>query len=589
MSADAWITAATVVVMFAALASERVPPAASVLTATIFLLVVGVIDEAAALSGFANAAPWTVAALYVLAFAGDRTGLMGPLVNRLLGKGDKVTTASTARILLPTAGISAFINNTPLVAMLIGQVTSWCNRRGVSPSKLLLPISYAAILGGILTVIGTSTNLTASGLLQESGEAPIGLFEITKVSLIPAIAGIIVLVFIVPRLLPDRKGALEEFTEDLNEFAAQMTVVTGGPLDGVTVADAGLRNLNGIYLVELERDGHMFPAVSPSRVLRGGDRLTFVGESSQVVDFQRVTKGLDSAESEHLLEVDSPEHTFYEAVVGPDSRLVGQSLQEAEFRTRYQAAVVAIRRSGKRIDRQLGKVTLEAGDTLLLLAGPDFRVRSRRAKDFLVVLRIGGPPPSATKRAPFVGILAIAVITLAAFDVLSILELSLIAAGLLVATKTVSISEAGEAIDFGVILLIAASFGVGAAIEVSGLAEVISNGLIDLFGSWGDLGIIFALALAMTILTELASNNAAVVVLFPITIAVAAEAGLDPRIMVLMIAIMASSSFLTAVGYQTNMMVYGPGGYRFGDLIRAGLPLSITLLITVTLVTWQLA
>ncbi|MFM9044484.1 MAG: SLC13 family permease [Solirubrobacterales bacterium] len=588
MSADAWITAATVVVMFAALASERVPPAASVLTATIFLLVVGVIDEAAALSGFANAAPWTVAALYVLAFAGDRTGLMGPLVNRLLGKGEQVTTASTARILLPTAGISAFINNTPLVAMLIGQVTSWCNRRGVSPSKLLLPISYAAILGGILTVIGTSTNLTASGLLQESGEAPIGLFEITKVSLIPAIAGLIVLIFIVPRLLPDRKGALEEFTEDLNEFAAQMKVVAGGPLDGVTVADAGLRNLKGIYLVELERDGHMFPAVSPSRVLRGGDRLTFVGESSQVVDFQRVTKGLESAESEHLLEVDSPEHTFYEAVVGPDSRLVGQTLQEAEFRTRYQAAVVAIRRSGKRNDRQLGKVTLEAGDTLLLLAGPDFRVRSRRAKDFLVVLRIGGPPPSATKRAPFVGILAVAVITLAAFDVLSILELSLIAAGLLIATKTVSISEAGEAIDFGVILLIAASFGVGAAIEVSGLAEVISNGLIDLFGSWGDLGIIFALALAMTILTELASNNAAVVVLYPITIAVAAEAGLDPRIMVLMIAIMASSSFLTAVGYQTNMMVYGPGGYRFGDLIRAGLPLSITLLITVPLVTWQL-
>ncbi|MFM9053850.1 MAG: SLC13 family permease, partial [Solirubrobacterales bacterium] len=461
MSADAWITAATVVVMFAALASERVPPAASVLTATIFLLVVGVIDEAAALSGFANAAPWTVAALYVLAFAGDRTGLMGPLVNRLLGKGEQVTTASTARILLPTAGISAFINNTPLVAMLIGQVTSWCNRRGVSPSKLLLPISYAAILGGILTVIGTSTNLTASGLLQESGEAPIGLFEITKVSLIPAIAGLIVLIFIVPRLLPDRKGALEEFTEDLNEFAAQMKVVAGGPLDGVTVADAGLRNLKGIYLVELERDCHMFPAVSPSRVLRGGDRLTFVGESSQVVDFQRVTKGLESAESEHLLEVDSPEHTFYEAVVGPDSRLVGQTLQEAEFRTRYQAAVVAIRRSGKRIDRQLGKVTLEAGDTLLLLAGPDFRVRSRRAKDFLVVLRIGGPPPSATKRAPFVGILAVAVITLAAFDVLSILELSLIAAGLLVATKTVSISEAGEAIDFGVILLIAASFGVG--------------------------------------------------------------------------------------------------------------------------------
>jgi di/tricarboxylate transporter len=589
MSLEAWITAATVVVMFGALASERIPPAAAVVSATLFLLVIGVIDEAAALSGFANAAPWTVAALYVLAFAGDKTGMMGPLVNRLLGRGDKLTTTSTARLLLPTAGISAFINNTPLVAMLIGQVTTWCNRRGISPSKLLLPVSYAAILGGILTVIGTSTNLTASGLLQESGQDPIGLFEITKVSLIPAIAGMIVLIFVVTKILPERKDALEEFTEDLDEFAAQMKVVDGGPLDGITVADAGLRNLKGIYLVEIERDGHMFPAVSPSRVLRGGDRLTFVGESDQVVDFQRSTKGLASAESEHLLEVDSPEHTFYEAVIGPDSRLVGQTLADAEFRTRYQAAVVAIRRSGRRIDSQLGKVNLEAGDTLLLLAGPDFRIRSRRAKDFLVVLRIGGPPPSASKRAPFVGLLAVAVIALAAFEVLSIFELSLIAAGLLIATRTVSISESGEAIDFGVILLIAASFGVGAAIETSGLAATISNGLVDLFGSWGDLGIIFALALAMTILTELASNNAAVVVLFPITIAVAAEAGLDPRIMVLMIAVMASSSFLTAVGYQTNMMVYGPGGYRFGDLIKAGMPLTITLLITVTLVTWQLA
>ena len=575
--------------MFIALASERIPPAAAVMAATTFLLVAGVIDEAAALSGFANAAPWTVAALYVLAFAGDKTGMMGPIVNRLLGRGGRVTTGSTARILLPTAGISAFINNTPLVAILIGQVTSWCNRHGVSPSKLLLPISYAAILGGILTVIGTSTNLTASGLLQESGQDPIGLFEITKVSLIPAIAGIVVLIFLVIRIIPDRKGALEEFTDDLNAFAAQMKVVTGGPLDGTTVADAGLRNLKGIYLVEIERDGQMFPAVSPSRVLRGDDRLTFVGDSSQVVEFQRVTKGLESAESEHMLEVDSPDHTFYEAVVGLDSRLVGQSLAEAEFRSRYQAAVVAIRRAGKRIDRQLGKVSLEAGDTLLLLAGPDFRARSRRAKDFLVVLRIGGPPPSATKRAPFVGLLAIAVIGLAAFEVLSIFELSLIAVGILLATRTVSIPETSQAIDFGVILLIAASFGVGAAIEVSGLAETISTGLVDAFGGWGDLGIIFALALAMTILTELASNNAAVVVLYPITIAIAAETGLDPRIMVLMIAVMASSSFLTAVGYQTNMMVYGPGGYRFGDLIKAGLPLTITLLITVSLVTWQLA
>jgi di/tricarboxylate transporter len=588
MELDAWITAAVVVAMLIGLAVDRISPAAVVLTATVSLLILGVIDQEQAFAGFGNAAPLTVAALYVLAYGADKTGVLTPVVNRLLGKKGEVSTASLARLNLPTAGVSAFINNTPLVAMLIGQVTSWCSRRGVSPSKLLLPISYAAILGGTLTVIGTSTNITASGLLQESGQDPIGLFEITKVSLIPALVGMLVLIFIVPRLIPNRKGAIEEFTEEMRDFSILMTVKPGGPMDGVTVADAGLRHLNGIYLVEIERKGTLQPAVSPSRTLRGGDRLTFVGESSAIIDFQR-TPGLESAETEHMLEIDSPEHTFYEAVVGNDSRLLGRTLEEIGFRARYQAAVVAIHRSSGRIDRQLGQVELHAGDTLILLAGPDFRANSRRGRDFLMVARIGGPPPSATKRAPFVGLLALGVIVLAAFEVLDILELALIASGILLATRTISLSEAGEAIDFSVVLLIAASFGIGEAMQETGLAETIANGMLDVFGGWGDLGIIFGIALSMTILTELISNNAAVVVLFPITLSIAADTGLDPRVMILMIAVMASSSFLTAVGYQTNLMVYGPGGYRFGDLIKAGLPLSITLLILVTLVTWQLA
>jgi di/tricarboxylate transporter len=588
MELDAWITAAVVVGMLVGLAFDRISPAAVVLTATVSLLVLGVIDQEQAFAGFGNAAPLTVAALYVLAYGADKTGVLTPIVNRLLGKKGEVSTLSLARLNLPTAGVSAFINNTPLVAMLIGQVTSWCNRRGVSPSKLLLPISYAAILGGTLTVIGTSTNITASGLLQESGRDPIGLFEITKVSLIPSLVGLLVLIFIVPRLIPNRKGALEEFTDEMRDFSVLMTVKPGGPMDGVTVADAGLRHLNGIYLVEIERNGTLQPAVSPSRTLRGGDRLTFVGESSAIIDFQR-TPGLESAETEHMLEIDSPEHTFYEAVVGNDSRLLGRTLEEIGFRARYQAAVVAIHRSSGRIDRQLGQVELHAGDTLILLAGPDFRANSRRGRDFLMVARIGGPPPSATKRAPFVGLLALGVILLAAFEVLDILELALIASGILLATRTISVSEAAESIDFGVVLLIAASFGIGEAMQETGLAEEIASGMLSVFGGWGDLGIIFGLALAMTILTELISNNAAVVVLFPITLSIAADTGLDPRVMVLMIAVMASSSFLTAVGYQTNLMVYGPGGYKFGDLIKAGLPLSITLLILVTLVTWQLA
>jgi len=588
MSLEAWITAAVVVLMLVSLALDLMPPAATVLSATVFLLVSGVIDETQALSGFSNSAPLSVAALYVLAYAADKTGLLGPLVGRMLGNEGKVTQTSQARLNAPTAAISAFINNTPLVAMLIGQITSWCNQRGVSPSKLLLPVSYAAILGGTLTVIGTSTNLVASGLLQETGEAPIGLFEITKVSGMSVILGMAVLILLVPRLLPARRGAIEEFTEEMREFTLQMEVAENGPLDGSSIADAGLRNLKGVFLVEIERDGALLPAVSPSRRLSGGDRLTFAGDSDSVVGFQR-TPGLRSAENQHMLEIDSPQHTFFEAVIGADSRLVGQTLADIGFRGRYQAAVVAIHRSGERIEGGLGRVELQAGDTLLLLAGPDFRARSRRGRDFLLVTRLGGPPPSATRRAPFVGALALLVIGLAAFEMLTILEAALLAAGALLATKTLSFSEAGEAIDFSVILLIAAAFGIGEAMQSSGLAETLADGLLGVFSGWGDFGVILGLVVATTLLTEVITNNAAVVVIFPIALAVAASAGLDPRIIAMTIAVVASSSFLTPMGYQTNTMVYGPGGYKFSDYLRAGIPMNLVVALSVALTAWYLS
>jgi di/tricarboxylate transporter len=588
MSLDAWIAAAVIIAMLAVLAFEVMPPAATVLTATVTLLVLGVIDEEQALSGFSTPAPLTVAALYVLAYAADKTGLLGPLVSRMLGKDGAVDRKSLARLTMPTAGLSAFVNNTPLVAMLIGQVTTWCKQRGVSPSLLLLPISYAAILGGTLTAIGTSTNLIASGLLEEAGEPAIGMFEITKISGISALAGVLVLFLLVPRLIPERRAAIDEFTDEMREFTVQMEVIEGGQMDGSTIADAGLRNLKGIFLVEIERGGDVLPAVSPSRSLHGGDRLTFAGDSDSIVSFQR-TSGLRSAEDQHMLAIDSPGHTFFEAVVGAESRLVGQNLREIGFRGRYQAAVVAIHRAGERIDRGLGRVDLEAGDTLLLLAGPDFRARSRRGRDFLLVTRLGGPPPSATRRAPLVGLVAIAVVALAALGVMSILQTTLIAAGFLIATRTISFSEAGEAIDFGVILLIASAFGIGAAMQSSGLAEDIANGLLDVFGGFGDLGIIFALALATTVLTEVITNNAAVVVVFPIAIAIAVGAGLDARIIAMMVAVVASSSFMTPMGYQTNTMVYGPGGYRFSDYMRAGLPVNAVVLTAVTLTAWTLA
>jgi di/tricarboxylate transporter len=584
VSFEAWLTAGVVVVMLALLIREVAPPAAIVLAATITLLVTGVIDEGQAFAGFSNPAPLTVAALYVLARAADKTGLLGPLVNRLLGNRGNPGRASLARLLLPSAGISAFINNTPLVAMMIPEITAWCAKHNISPSRLLMPLSFAAILGGAITVIGTSTNLVVSGLLQESGEDPFTLFEITPVGGVAAAVGLAVLIAVVPALLPERPGAQRILTDEMREFVVEMEVEPGGRVDGMTVEDAGLRHLEGVYLVEIERDDYVIAPVPPTTELRGDDRLTFVGQADLVVDLQR-TAGLRSAEDEHLLAVDSHLHTFFEAVIGASSPLVGRTLAEVDFRARYQAAVVAIHRAGERVEGKLGQIRLEPGDTLLLLAGSDFRTRWRESRDFLLVARLGGPPPSASRKAPLVGFTAIAVIMLAAFDVLSIFQLALLAAAAMVVTRVLSVNEARNAIDLDVIILIAAAFGVGNAIETTGLAQQIADGMVSGLEPLGKIGIVLGVVLVTLLLTELITNNAAAVVVFPIAIAVAAGAGLDPRTIAIAIAVTASASFLTPIGYQTNTMVLGPGGYRFTDYPRVGFPLTIAVITTITVVT----
>ena len=582
MSGDAAITLAVLVAILGLLVWDRLPAAGIVMAGTVTLLVTGVIGPEEAFSGFSNPAPITVAALYILARGAQKTGLLAPLTGKVLG--GKSQRGALTRLLIPTAAASGFLNNTPLVAMLIPDVVGWAERHKTSASRFLLPLSYAAILGGVITVLGTSTNLVISGLLEANGQEPLGLFEITPVGGPVAVVGLVVLILTAPRLIPERLSAPERAEKEVREFMVQMEVVAGGPLDGKSVADGGLRDLAGLFLVEIERNGETIAPVSPETHLDGDDRLTFAGRVGGIVDLQRM-RGLRSPEQKHLLAVESPRHTFYEAVVGQTSPLAGRTLKESEFRGRYQAAAVAIHRSGQRIDAKLGDVELRHGDTLLLLAGPEFLPRWRERRDFLLIARLGGPPPSATRKAPIVGLIAAAVVLLAAFDVLPILEGALLAVGALAVTRVLTISEIRDAIDLDVIVLIGAAFGLGAAIETTGLAADIAGGLIDVFDGFGKIGIIFGMVLATALLTAIITNNAAAVVVFPIAMSVAGPAGVDPRAMAIAVAIAASTDFLTPIGYQTNTMVYGPGGYRFTDYLRAGAPISLAVITVITLMT----
>ena len=584
MTGDELITLAVVVGMLVTLAVDRFPPAGVVFGATFLLLLTGVIEADAAFAGFSNSAPLTVAALYVLARGAQKTGMLAALTSRLLGGGRR--TGAMARLLVPTASASSVFPNTPLVAMLMPDVITWCRNRGISPSRFLMPISFAALLGGVVTLLGTSTNLVISGLLDQDG-APLGIFEMTPIGLPTALAGTAFLVLFGHRLVPDRLTPAETAELESREFSMTMQVVEGGPLDGRTVADAGLRDLSGVFLVEIDRSqqgGDVVSPVAPDRRIDGGDVLTFVGNVDNIVDLQRI-RGLRSTEQRHLLAVDSPRHTFFEAVVSRSSPLLGTTIKDAEFRSTYQAAVVAIHRSGHRVAGKLGDIRLRHGDTLLLLAAPGFRRNWQDKRDFLLVARVGGEPPSATARAPIVAVTTIAVILLAAFDVIPILEGAILGAGALVLTRTLTFTEARDAIDLDVIIVIASAFGLGAAMQSTGLAQRVADGLTGAFDGLGAAGIVFGVVLATAVLTELVTNNAAAVVMFPIAVAAAGPAGVDPRSMAIAVAIAASASFLTPIGYQTNTMVYGPGGYRFTDYARVGFPLTVIALGGTTLMT----
>lgn len=579
MSIDAWITLAVVAAAIVVLARDILPPALTVLGAGILLMVLGVITPGQAFSGFSNPAPITVAALYVVARAVAKTGALQGVVNVLMGASVS-RRGALAKLLVPVSVMSAFLNNTPIVAMFAPQVADWADRRGQSPSRYLMPLSFATILGGVLTVIGTSTNIVVSGLLEASGRDPIGMFEITRVGLPVAVAGLLLVVLLAPVVLPDRRAARRQLQEEVREFVVNMKVVPGGPLDGVAVADGGLRHLQGVYLVEIRRDGKVMAPVAPEAEIEGGDLLTFVGRADLVVDLQKM-RGLVSSEEQHMLEFDQPHHTFFEAVVGATSPLVGKTVREAEFRGRYQAAVVAIHRAGQRVRDKLGDVRLRVGDTLLLLSDPGFDERWHDRIDFLLVARLGGTHPAVTRKAGLVALITCGIVVSVALGLLPMIKAALLGAVAMVAVRVLTADEARRAVDFDTVILIAAAFGLGEAVRASGLDSRIAHVVVRLFHGLGEAGPLLGIVLATVILTEVVGHSAAAVLVFPIALSMADSLGLNPRALALSVAVAASLSFLTPIGYQTNTMVYGLGGYRFGDYARLGLPLTLVSVLTI--------
>ena len=572
MTWETWFTLVVIVITVGMMAREVVPPALAILGGVIVLLLAGIIDGEQALSGFSNEAPYVVGSLLILARAVDVAGLLEPIVARMF-RGSSGRTL-LARLLFPLTLVSGFLNNTTLVAMSVPPVIDVARRRQLPVSKFLIPISYAAVLGGVITVIGTSTNLTVIGLMRDAGIEPIGIFDLVPVGLPIALAGTAAMVLLADRLMPDRGSVDDAIGDEVREFSVTMEVREGGPLDGVAVEDGGLRHLRGVYLAQIQRDDEVIAPVARRELLRGGDLLLFVGRVNDIVDLQR-HRGLVSSEYRQLTRLDGSGHGFFEVVVGSESALVGRTLQEIGFRGRYRAAVLAVHRSGTRIDQKLGDIRLRLGDTLLVLGDEDFRTRWRDSRDFLVIAPLGGIPPTQPRKAVLVTAIGLAFIAVTSFELIPLLNASLAVAVALLATRVLTLRQARNALDLDILVLIAAAFGLGAAVTESGLGDVIANGLVNGMSPLGTIGALAGVLIATMALTELISNNAAAALMFPIALSTASTVGASATPFIVTIMLGASLSFLTPIGYQTNLLVYGLGNYKFSDYTRLGIPLNL--------------
>ncbi|MEK6676600.1 MAG: SLC13 family permease [Planctomycetota bacterium] len=572
---EAWTTVGVVTLVLVLLTLTQIVPDIVLVAGVTLLLVTGILTPEQALSGMANEGMITVGVLYVVVAGLQETGASGWIAQKFLGE-PKSLLGAQLKMMFPVAGVSAFMNNTPVVAMFMPAIRDWAKKYGLSASKLMMPLSYAAILGGICTLIGTSTNLVVNGLVKDiAHQAPFGMWDITAVGVTCSVVGMLYMVTIGRLLLPDRKAAISQM-QDPREYTVEMLVETGSPLVGKTIEQAGLRRLPGMFLAEIERAGQIIPAVGPEERLQAEDRLLFVGVVESVVDLQKI-RGLKPATNQ-VFKLDSPrlKRCLIEAVVSPSCRILGQTIRDGQFRKIYNAVVIAVSRNGERIKKKIGDIILHTGDTLLLEATPSFAERHRNSREFYLVSPVENSNPPSHERAIVAILILLAMIAVVTVEWMDMLQAGMLAAGAMIATRCCTAAIARRTVDWQILIAIAASFGIGQALKSTGVAALASNYLIALAGgnAWATLAVVYAVTM---ILTELITNNAAAVLVFPFAFSAAEslDASFKPFAIAIMIA--ASCGFASPLGYQTHMMVYGPGGYRFSDFVRVGLPLDLVI------------
>ncbi|MCG8702115.1 MAG: SLC13 family permease [Bacteroidales bacterium] len=581
-----YFTATVLVLMTICLVIELTKPSFILSASVLLLYFFDIISLEEGIAGFSNEGMLTIAVLFVVTYALQSSSAFNYAIQFILKR--KSSSFLYARLIFPVAIMSAFLNNIPVVASLVPVLKRWSLRNNFPVSKLLIPISYAAIAGGMCTLIGTSTNLIVHGLLIENGYDGFAFFELGKVGVPLVIVTVIYYTFLGKGLLPVRKDSLTNFTESSREFVVEVRITDDYPYIGKTIEQAHLRHLRGLFLFQITRCQETLAPVSPQEKIELNDRLFFTGLPDTILDLLQ-TPGFQLIKDVQvdLQNIDSEKYKTFEAVISNSSPLAGKTVRDSGFRAKYDAVILAIHRNGHRLNKKVGDIVFQPSDTLFLLSKKEFEGKWYHSTDFSLVSSKTIQYSRPKVKGNLALLLLLVMIGLVVANVISLLVAAVLTAGVMIAGGIVSTRDAKKAINFDALLVIVAALGIGNAVVNSGLANWIGMFMVEHLSEYGVFAILIGLFFLTSIYTELITNNAAAVLMFPIAITVSQQLQVDMHVFAILIAIAASSSFMTPIGYQTNLIVYGAGGYKFIDFVRNGLLLSVCIgLLTCVILYW---
>ena len=543
----------------------------------------GILTPKEILSGFANE---QLAVIIILLLIGEvirKSSLIDSYFNSFFSR-TKTYKKFIFKLIFPVAGLSAIINNTPLVAILMPYVLNWGKKHGVAPSKLLIPLSYSAILGGTATLIGTSTNLVVNGMVSEQNIFPdfksLDIFDFTPVGLSMIIVGGLYLVFVSNKLLPNKKDPLHNIGVLSREYVVEVKVAKGSDYHKKTVEQANLRNLKGLFLVEIIREDKSISPVSPQSIILDSDLLIFAGNTETIADMIENNKTLKPSQLGMFSK--KAKTTVVEVVVSPNSGLTNKTIKKAGFRGKFDAAIIAVHRNGERLHGKIGEIKLLAGDLLLIITGEDFEERVDN-KDFYILGKVRNIDKMPKLQSLLIAGGLITSIVLSSLHIIPLFNSLIVFLVLLFLFDVASPKDVPKTINYNLILIIALSLALGEAMTKTGIASMTSGVFVDIFKPYGIFSLFIGIFLLTNLLASVITNIGAVAIVFPVAISLAAQLGIDPRPFAMLVAFAGAASFITPIGYQTNLMVYGPGGYSFNDFMKIGLPMTLLFMLVSTI------